>query len=212
MSLCSLLVLLAAASTTNPFFPGTQSIHILLVLLASTLIVLTPRFHSWLHIPHCSRQVWSQTTLAWESLRLGLGRDWTPSVIFRTLSPIWILSVDGYYLFLPLLFGSLYCISCILDSFESSCIYLFCCCCGIFVNRCNDYHQWQPGIGYYVDLGGNAEIYIVPDPWVLQMVSEHGFRFPMLFRYEWLSKQRVRKACRITSLTAVVSRVSRLFY
>ena len=29
---------------------------------------------------------------------LGLGRVWTPSVIFRTLSPIRILSVLGYYL------------------------------------------------------------------------------------------------------------------
>ena len=131
MSLCSLLVLLAAASTTNPFSPGIQSIPILFVLLASTLMVLTPRFHSWLHIPHCSRQVWSLTTLAWESLRLGLGRDWTPSFIFRTLSPIWILSVVGHYFAFRCYFGSLYCISCILDSFESSYIYLFCCCCGI---------------------------------------------------------------------------------
>ena len=31
--------------------------------------------------------------------------------------------------------------------------------------------QWQPGIGYYVDFGGNAEIYIVPDPGVLHPVS-----------------------------------------
>ena len=75
-------------------------------------------------------------------------------------------------------------------------------CCNVTINR-------QPGIGYYVDLGGNAEICIVPDPGVSQMVSEHGFRFPMLFRYEWLSKQRVRKACRITSLTVVVSSVSK---
>ena len=38
--------------------------------------------------------------------------------------------------------------------------------------------QWQPGIGYYVDFGGNAEIYIVPDPGVLQMVSEPWFPIP----------------------------------
>ena len=34
--------------------------------------------------------------------------------------------------------------------------------------------QWQPGIGYYVDFGGIAEICIVPDPGASQMVSEHG--------------------------------------
>ena len=112
-------------------------------------------------------------------------------------------------LFLPLLFGSLYCISRILDSFEPSCIYLFCCCCGLSWSVVRLPTSWQPGIGYYVDLGGNAEIYIVLDPWVLQMVSEHGFRFLMLFRYKWLSKQRVRKACRTTSLTVIVFSVSK---
>ena len=58
---------------------------------------------------------------------------------------------------------------------------------------------------YYVDLGGIAEIHIVPDPGgVTDGIRASGFRFPMLFRYEWLSKQRVRKAYRITSLTVVV--------
>ena len=80
------------------------------------------------------------------------------------------------------------------------------------MNCCNDYHKWQPGIGYYVDFGGNAGICIVPDAGASQMVSEHGFRFPKLFRYEWLSKQRVRKACRITLLTVVVSSVSKTIF
>ncbi|CAM0958058.1 unnamed protein product [Alopecurus aequalis] len=30
---------------------------------------------------------------------------------------------------------------------------------------------WQPGIGYYADFGGNAEICILPDPWVLQLAG-----------------------------------------
>ena len=37
-----------------------------------------------------------------------------------------------------------------------------------------------------------------------QVVSEPGSETLRLFRYNWLSKQRVRKACRITSLTVVV--------
>ena len=37
------------------------------------------------------------TTLARLPFRLGLGRVWTPSVIFRTLSPFVLLSVLGYY-------------------------------------------------------------------------------------------------------------------
>ena len=31
------------------------------------------------------------------------------------------------------------------------------------MNYCNVTTNRQPGIGYYVDLGGKAEIYIVPD-------------------------------------------------
>ena len=135
--LFKLLVLLAAAPTTKPFLLEFKAFISCLYCLPVLCMYWLHESISWLHIPHCSRQVWSLTTLAWESLRLGLGRDWTPSVIFRTLSPICILFVVGGYLFLPLLFGSLYYISCILDSFESSCIYLFCCCCGIFVNCCN---------------------------------------------------------------------------
>ena len=37
------------------------------------------------------------TTLARLPFRLGLGRVWTPSFIFRTLSPFVLLSVLGYY-------------------------------------------------------------------------------------------------------------------
>ena len=43
-----------------------------------------------------------------------LGRDMAPLLIFRTLSPICILSVVGYFFLLPLSFESLYCIICIL--------------------------------------------------------------------------------------------------
>ena len=38
--------------------------------------------------------------------------------------------------------------------------------------------KWQHGIGYYADLGGNAEICVVPDPGVSQMVSEPRFPIP----------------------------------
>ena len=95
--LYKLLVLLAAAPTTKPFpleFKAFLSWGYYLPVLR---MYWPHESTSWLHIPHCSQQVWSQTTLAWESLRLGLGRDWTPSFIFRTLSPIWILSVVGHY-------------------------------------------------------------------------------------------------------------------
>ena len=58
------------------------------------------------------------TTLAWESVRLGLGRDMDAIIIFRTLSPICILSVVGYYFAFAVLrifvMYQLY-----LDSFES---------------------------------------------------------------------------------------------
>ena len=73
----------------------------LIALTTDTFSLCLPVFRD--HWPllglrsQCSQQVWSMTTLAWESLRLGLGRDWTPSVIFRTLSPICILSVVGHY-------------------------------------------------------------------------------------------------------------------
>ena len=45
--------------------------------------------------------------------------------------------------------------------------------------------------------------------------SQSGIRalvsISLLFRYDWLSKKRVHKSCRITSLTVVVSRVSKVF-
>ena len=97
MCLCSLLVLPAAASTTNPFLPEFNT-FISCWYYLPVLRMYWPRESTLcLHIPHCRHQVGSLTTLAWESLRLGLGRDWTPSVIFRTLSLIWILSVGGHY-------------------------------------------------------------------------------------------------------------------
>ena len=56
------------------------------------------------------------------------------------------------------------------------------------MNCCNDYHKWQPGIGYYAEFGGNAEICIVPDPWVLQMVSEPWFPIPRVVFSPLLAK------------------------
>ena len=55
--------------------------------------------------------------------RLGLGRDMVPSFIFRTLSPICILSVVGRYP-LPLLFLDLCIVSLALDSVSRCCIYV----------------------------------------------------------------------------------------
>ena len=42
------------------------------------------------------------------------------------------------------------------------------------MNFCNVTTNRQPGIAYYVDFGGSAEICIVPDAGASQMVSEHG--------------------------------------
>ena len=133
---------------------------------------------SWLHIPHCRHQVWSLTTLAWESLWLGLGRDWTPSFIFRTLSPICILSVVGYYFVLPLFFGSLYCIVVFLTRW-SRVVYTS----SVVVAKYSWSvvmlpQKWQPVIVYYADLGGDTAICIVPDSRVSQMVSEPRFPIP----------------------------------
>ena len=134
-----------------------------------------------------------------------MGRDWTPSIICRTLSPICILSVAGHYfqssavfwifvmyqLYSWLVWVLLY-------------IYLLCCCCGISVICCNVTNQlttWNRVLcGIWRDCWNwhSARSRGVTDG-----IRASGFRFPMLFRYEWLSKQRVHKACRITSLTVV---------
>ena len=126
----------------------------------------------WGCISQCSQQVWSSSTLAWKSLRLGLGRYWTPPVIFRTLSPICTLSVVGHYfvssaviwifvlykLYSWLVGVVLYIFSVVVAEYLWSVV--------MFPT------SWQPGIAYYADLGGNAEIRIVLDPGVSQMVSE----------------------------------------
>ena len=59
------------------------------------------------------------TTLARLPFRLGLGRVWTPSFIFRTLSPICTLVRTRILFRFPLLFGYLYCIYLYLGSLES---------------------------------------------------------------------------------------------
>ena len=42
------------------------------------------------------------------------------------------------------------------------------------MNCCNVTSNRQPGISYYVDFGENAEICIVPNSGVSELVSEHG--------------------------------------
>ena len=66
--------------------------------------------------------------------RLGLGRDMVPSFIFRTLSPICILSLVGRYP-LPLLFLDLCIVSLVLGSFES--LLYICSFVGSIENCCN---------------------------------------------------------------------------
>ena len=90
--------------------------------LLARLVYLT---HLWAVLFFVQSTGWSVTTLAWESLRLGLGRDWTPSFIFRTLSPICILSIVGYlFAFAVLRIFVMY--QLYLDSFESFLyIYIF---------------------------------------------------------------------------------------
>ena len=80
--------------------------------------VLTRSFlsFSW-HDGLCCRFV--LTTLARLPFRLGLGRVWTPSFIFRTLSSICTLIRTRILFRFPLLFGSLYCIYLYLGSLES---------------------------------------------------------------------------------------------
>ena len=63
------------------------------------------------------------TTLAWESLRLGLGRDMVPSFIFRTLSPICIL-VRSRMLFASIVILDLCIVSFVLDSVSRCYIYV----------------------------------------------------------------------------------------
>ena len=95
---CLYKLLVAACCRSNhySFPPGIQRIDILLSFACQYFAVLTSDSVGGCYST-CRRQVWSLTTLSWESLRLGLGRDGTPSVIFRTLSPICILSVVKHY-------------------------------------------------------------------------------------------------------------------
>ena len=65
---------------------------------------------------------------------------------------------------------------------------------------------------YYAEFGGSAEICIVPDLGVSQMVSEPWFLIPEVVSIQMVIGAGVRKACRITLLTVVVFRVSKLFW
>ena len=80
------------------------------------------------------------TTLARLPFRLGLGRVWTPLVIFRTLSPICTLVRTRILFCFTLLFVSLYCIYLDLGSLESL---LYICSFGIYCKLlwCN--HLWS---------------------------------------------------------------------
>ena len=74
------------------------------------------------------------TTLGRLPFRLGLGREWTPSFIFRTLSPFVLLSVLGYYFafrcYLNLCIVSI----CVLARWSRCCIYVLL---GSIVNYCD---------------------------------------------------------------------------
>ena len=76
------------------------------------------------------------------TFRHGLGRVWTPSVIFRTLSPICTLIRTRTLFCFPLLFGSLYCIYLDLGSLESL-LYIYICSFGLYRELlwCN--HLWS---------------------------------------------------------------------
>ena len=74
--------------------------------------------HLWAVLFLYSQHVWSLTMLAWESVRFGLGSDMDAIVIVKTLSPICVLSVVGYYFpFVVLWIFVMYQLS--LDSLES---------------------------------------------------------------------------------------------
>ena len=89
------------------------------------------------HWPDAAGMWW--TTLARLPFRLGLGRVWTPLVIFRTLSPFVLLSVLGYYFafrcYLDLCIVSIW----ILARWSRCCVCSF----GIYCKllRCN--HLWS---------------------------------------------------------------------
>ena len=75
------------------------------------------------------------TTLARLPFRLGLGRVWTPSVIFRTLSPICTLVRTRILFRFPLIFGSCIVFICILARWSRCCnIYVLL---GSIVNYCD---------------------------------------------------------------------------
>ena len=137
-----------------------------------------------------------------------LGRDMAPLLIFRTLSPICILSVVGYYFLLPLSFESLYCIICILTRSSRCCIFIFCCICGCIgtVVMLSQFHPHNAHVSA-------CTLCLVGDLKSLLCgfrrerlnlhstdfrASQSGIRalvsISLLFRYEWLSKQRVRKS------------------
>ena len=85
----------------------------------------------------CCRYVFDDVSKV--TFRLGLGRVWTSSVIFRTLSPICTLVRTRILFRFPLLFVSLYCIYLDFGSLESL---LYICSFGIYCKLlwCN--HLW----------------------------------------------------------------------
>ena len=109
------------------------------------------------------------TTLARLPFRLDLGRVWTPSFIFRTLSPFVLLSVLGYYFafrcYLYLCIVSIWilarwsrcCIHVLLGSIVKYCdvticdqIHLHC----VYVLRGRDV-WWASSNRFYAEFGGN---------------------------------------------------------
>ena len=152
--------MLPAAAPTTIHFPYNSSINVIIFQYFAVLSSdsVGGCYSTW------RRQVWSLTRLALESLRLVLGRDWTSSVIFRTLSPICILFVVGYY-FVSSAVIWIFLLYKVYSWFGRVVLY-------IYLVVVAEYlwsvvmlpASWQPGIAYYADLGGNVEIHIVPDP------------------------------------------------
>ena len=132
--LYDLLMLLAAASIANPLPLRIQVLISCEYYLPILFIVLTPSGLLF----QCSRQVWSLTTLAWESLRLGLGKDMVPSFISRTLSPICIL-IRSRILFRFRCYLDLYIVS--LYSWLGESLLYICSFVGSIMNYCNDHHN-----------------------------------------------------------------------
>ena len=96
---------------------------ILWVLLASTSYELTPRIHFVAAYSTLQTSGWKS-----DDVSLGIPPAWPRQgldaigYLQDSYFNLYLVCSRTLFCFLPLLFGSLYCISCILDSLESCCI------------------------------------------------------------------------------------------